>query len=273
MNNRIIYYYQTFHSLQPLLKQTPILPTHIHLASFHFGTNQQKPYIHLNDHPPEHSIFKTVWKEIQDIRSQGVKIMYMIGGAGGAYTDLFSDFETYYKLLQETLTKFPYCDGIDLDVEEEVTYENIVKLIQRIKKDYPQFQISMAPVSSALETDEPGMGGFSYKRLMTSEVGKQINYLNGQFYGDDIVPSYEQVIQNGYKPNQIVYGMISSDGPFDTILKNISLLKKKYPNFGGVFIWEYFNAPPGNEEHPEIWSEKMASILHIDFFSKICNIS
>jgi hypothetical protein len=39
---RIIYYYQTFTDLSPILKpDTPV--THIHLSSIHFGLDNNKP--------------------------------------------------------------------------------------------------------------------------------------------------------------------------------------------------------------------------------------
>ena len=281
MNNRIIYYYQTFDSLQPILKQNPIAPTHIHLSSFHFGKINNKPYIHLNDNEPTSHVFSTVWSEIKQLYEKNIIIMFMLGGAGGAFTELFSDFETYYGLFKQTIELYPYCHGIDLDVEEEVDINNIIMLIKRIKKDFgDSFKISMAPVSSALEYDQPGMGGFSYKKLI-SVVGDDIEYFNGQFYGDDIIESYTRVINNGYQPEKIVYGMISSDGPFDKIKQNLQLLKKKYPKIGGVFIWEYFDSPPGNREHPELWSEEMKQILNKSYFDflqipkimNLCNIS
>ena len=46
MTNRIIYYYQTFTGLKPILNKDIV--THIHLSSIHFGTNSDNsPYIHL----------------------------------------------------------------------------------------------------------------------------------------------------------------------------------------------------------------------------------
>ena len=61
-----------------------------------------------------------MWEEIKEARQKGIKIIFMIGGAGGAYGALFSNFEVYYKLLQDTIKQFPYIDGVDLDIEEEV---------------------------------------------------------------------------------------------------------------------------------------------------------
>ena len=95
MVNRIIYYYQTLTSLIPIL-QEPINVTHIHLSSIHFGKNpDNSPYIHLNDYNPNDSRFNQVWDQLQLADEKGIRIVLMIGGAGGAFQDLFSDFELH----------------------------------------------------------------------------------------------------------------------------------------------------------------------------------
>ena len=82
-------------------------------------------------------------------------------------------------------------------------------LIERLDKDLPpDFQITLAPVSFALVSNTSGMGGFSYKDLKKSSVGKRISYLNGQFYGDFSFETYDTIIKNGYNPEEIVIGML-----------------------------------------------------------------
>ena len=49
--NRIIYYYQTFTGLKPILEQDPVKVTHIHLASFHFGLDENKKEYITNANP------------------------------------------------------------------------------------------------------------------------------------------------------------------------------------------------------------------------------
>ena len=61
---RIIYYYQTFTDLSPIIKtNTPV--SHIHLSSIHFGLDNNKPYIHLNDYEPTNSKFDKVWDDMK----------------------------------------------------------------------------------------------------------------------------------------------------------------------------------------------------------------
>ena len=74
-------------------------PDIIHLSSIHFGEN----YIHLNNNPPNDPIFDSVWSDCEKACEAGVKIVLMIGGAGSAYNQLFSDYNKYYALLKETL--------------------------------------------------------------------------------------------------------------------------------------------------------------------------
>ena len=62
--NKIIYYYQTFTGLSPILNSKTITTTHIYVSSIHFGLNKDKtPYIHLNNYPPDNSKFDPLWKE------------------------------------------------------------------------------------------------------------------------------------------------------------------------------------------------------------------
>ena len=118
---RLIYYYQTFKTLRPVLDDPNCCGvTHIHVSAFHFGTNPDNtPYIHMNNYPPTDKRFDGVWKELEEAHEKGIKIVLMLGGAGSAYQVMFSDYDTYYGLLKDTLYQFPIIDGIDLDIEKD----------------------------------------------------------------------------------------------------------------------------------------------------------
>lgn len=249
MSRRLIFYYQTFSGLEPILRPDPIV-THIHLSSIHFGYDQNaQPYIHLNDLVPNSPQYDELWNQIMEAWRLGIKIVLMIGGAGGAFKNLFSDFDRFYNLLTATITEHPYISGICLNIEENVEIENVIMLIQHLRRDYPFFEISMAPVQQALETDQPGLGGFYYKDLMRSAVGPEISYLNAQCYSSFTVESYQKIINNGYPASQIVMGLLSSAAPRD-YLYTINTLSRLHNDFGGVFAWEYFDAKPD----PATWS-------------------
>ena len=265
---RIIYYYQTFNGLQDILyKNTPV--THIHLSAIHFGLDKNnKPYIHLNNNDPESSQYDKLWSDIVKAQDYGIKIILMVGGEGGAYNTLFENFEIYYDMLINTIRKFSL-NGIDLDIEEYVSIDNIKMLINRIHTDTTnEFIISMAPIQSSLETDKNGMGNFVYKDLYNSQEGKFINYFNGQFYEQYDNTSYTNVIKNGYPPNKIVMGMLYTQD-YDTIAKTVNQLSNKYNNFGGVFLWEYCYSKMNKFNNNNDWAVNMKKTMN----NNLCLIS
>ena len=128
---KIIYYYQTLIGLKSILEEETPSCTHIILSSIHFGNNPDgSPYIHLNDHVPDDSIFDECWKELKILSDRGVTVMVMMGGAGGAYGDLFSNYNTYYGLLKNMISKPKKVKkNIDIDrlkiAVREITKEDI----------------------------------------------------------------------------------------------------------------------------------------------------
>lgn len=264
MSKRIIYYYQTFIGLKDILTPDTKV-THIHLSSIHFGLdNENIPYIHLNDNPPHSKVFDSVWDDLESAKQLGIKVILMVGGAGGAFQDLFSNYDSYYPLLKKLiLDKRTIIDGIDLDIEEIVSLNNVENLIKTIKTDFgSNFIITMAPIQSSMQSDQPGMGGFVYKTLYNS-LGSQIDYFNVQCYFDYSVDAYNQMIKNGYPEDKIVMGSISSQD----ITQNINTIKKivkMYPKIGGVFNWEYYDSPTlksCEDGNHGTWSKLMAEAL------------
>ena len=259
--SKVIFYYQTFKtqnneliSLDSILyNDSPV--THIHVASIHFGLDDNKPYIHLNNRDPYNEYFDNVWKTINKAYLKGKTIVAMIGGAGGGYSSLFSDFEVYYKLLYDFLKDKSYITGIDIDVEEICDINNIKKLINRITNDFGEnYIISVAPVQSSLSNDVPGMGGFCYKDLIKSKEGSYIDYINCQAYNDYTLNALDAIINNSYKVENIVMGMISGQEYKSELEK---MVRKYGGQFGGIFIWEYYNTIPS----PKEWTKIVADIF------------
>ena len=254
MTQRIIYYYQTFEpGLYNLFNKSNVV-THIHLASIHFGNNSDgSPYIHLNNNDPRNKMYDHVWEDLKLIKEYNTKTVLMVGGAGGGFNAFFSNYTVNLNLLVELIKqKRDIIDGIDLDVEEEVSISNIVKLICTLKSTFGKdFIITLAPVQGSLESDNPGMGGFVYKDLY-KKVGSMIDYFNCQFYYDYSLESFDRIVSNGYPVNKLVVGSISSQD-FNTCVKTVRQIYIKYPNFGGVYNWEYFNSPP-SIYNPSLWS-------------------
>ena len=275
-SKRVIYYYQTqysqgsYVSLSPLwAKLNPVnhkpYVTDLIVAAFHLGyDNHGAPYIHLNDNPPGDPMFDVMWPEVATLQSDGVTARMMLGGAAqGSYAVLFSHWSIFYPILKQTIAQYKL-NGVDLDVEETVSLYDIKKLIHRLNADFGnKFLITLAPVSSALSGGS-NLSGFSYDQLYKSPEGAKIAWFDAQFYsgfGSLIsTTDYDNVIAHGYPPDLVVAGTIAnpSDGfgylPITTITSTVKQLVAKYPTFGGVFAWEYFNALPGGPAHPEKWA-------------------
>lgn len=189
---RIITYYQTHHtpdgkpiSALPLLTQPGIRLTHLILAAIHI--NGDPDGITLNDHPPSHERFHTLWAELRVLQASGVRVLGMLGGAAkGTFSvdRLGSDddaaFERYYRPLRD-LVRERALDGLDLDVEEEMSLGAAVRLVDRLRADFgPDFIITFAPVAAALLNSRNNLSGFDYEALEVMR-GREIAWYNCQF--------------------------------------------------------------------------------------------
>jgi hypothetical protein len=280
---RVIYYYQTQYSDGRYVSLSPILHTldpntgkpfvtDVLVAAFHLGFDSNNaPYIHLNDNPPGDPMFDVMWPQVAKLQSSGITARMMLGGgAAGSYAVLFSQWHTFYPILKQTLQQYKL-NGIDLDVEERVSLPDIEKLIDRLHRDFGNgFIITLAPVASAL-FGGANLSGFDYQQLYDSPSGARIAWFNGQFYsGFGTLAStvtYDRIVTFGYPPDKVVAGMIANpaDGSgfvaIDTVRKTVEQLVAKYPTFGGVFAWEYFNALPGGPTKPAKWSAVMGKAM------------
>ena len=266
MCSRVIYYYQTFNGLDKLLTHIDSVDVII-VSSIHFGLNIDKtPYIHLNDFPPNNPKFNKVWKQLEFCSNNDTEILLMIGGAGGAFRDLFNLYTVYYKLLKMVILSKPFIKGIELDIEESVKLRDVKMLIRDLVNDFgDDFIITMAPICYSMINDYPGMGNFIYKDLYNSPEGKYISWFNVQSYGSFNEKTYKSIIKNGYPSEKIVMGMLWSDfdeNTFNNALETIKNIKILYPDMAGIDIWEYYKAPPDKND-PSIWAKKVKEILTI----------
>ncbi|EPE09164.1 glycoside hydrolase family 18 protein [Ophiostoma piceae UAMH 11346] len=202
---RVVVYYQTHFtrdsqvpiSVLPLLgrEESGGRPsaTHIVVAALHVNNSADNPDNHLtlNDHPPSHPRFSTLWSELAIAQAKGVYVLALLGGAAkGSYERLDisrvdqATFEHNYAVVY-SLLKERRLDGIDLDVEEPMSLEGIVHLIDRLRADFgPRFLITMAPVAAALlRPYDPrcNLSGFSYADV-ERQRGAQIAWYHAQFY-------------------------------------------------------------------------------------------
>lgn len=164
-------------------------------------------------------------------------------------------------------------DGLDLDIEEDMTLGSVIRLIDRLKSDFGNgFLITLSPVATALMSDEPkyNLSGFSYEALEVMR-SKQISWYNAQFYcgwGDiSNTHGFDAIIARGYPPRKIVIGIITNPDngkgwvPLNIFQEVLLNLKLKYSDLGGVAGWEYFNSLPGNQKRPWEWAVFVTSCM------------
>ena len=139
------------------------------IASLHFGRNPDgTPYLHLNNTDVVELDY--FFRALIPLWTGNVEFRVMLGGAGGAYNALFTDYSPFMQLLLDFFKKYPHISGIDLDVEEELHPDSAsaLKRVKQIINDIAagtskDFAITMAPVASSLYSKAAtGMGGFSY---------------------------------------------------------------------------------------------------------------
>lgn len=179
-------------------------------------------------------------------------------------------FERYYQPLKR-LVKERGLDGLDLDVEEEMSLGGVIHLIDRLRSDFgPDFLITLAPVAAAMLNPRHNLSGFDYEALEVMR-GREIAWYNTQFYcgwGDCSNPvMYEMMVMKGWAPEKIVVGLITNPEngggwvPWPALAGVLPLLVGRHPRFGGVMGWEYFNSLPGSRERPWEWAQVMTALL------------
>ncbi|KAG5929314.1 hypothetical protein E4U42_006295 [Claviceps africana] len=276
---RLVLYFQTTHdargrpiSMLPLVNEKGIALTHLIVCSLHVN---EKGEIHLNNYPPSHAIFHTLWNETRVMKRAGVKVMGMVGGAApGSFTKGTLDgnqatFAKYYGQLRDAIAR-SQLQGLDIDVEQYMSQGGIKRLIDQLRKDFGRdFIISLAPVAAALRGGG-NLSGFDYKRL-DARSGSKISFYNGQFYsGFGTMAStgdYESIVSHGFAASRVVAGQLTSPKngggymPYSKLNATIMSLRRKYGQIGGVFGWEYFNSQPDDKARPWKWAQIMTQIL------------
>lgn len=277
---RIVVYHQT-HYRNNDKDYVPILPllseptgiTHLIIAAIHL--NDAPGDITLNDHPPDNPLFKRLWSDVQLFQDSGVKVLGMLGGAAkGSFTRLDGDgakFEEFYVPLRDMLRTYKF-DGLDLDVEEPMSLSGVIRLIDRLKADFGEvFIITLAPVAPALQRGS-NLSGFDYDALEVARGGK-ISWYNTQFYcgwgSMEDTQDYDLVMACGWPAHKVVAGVVTNGEngqgwvPTEILQMVIVTLMEKYPGFGGIMGWEYFNSLPGGVEKPWEWANSIEAAVEI----------
>lgn len=289
---RLVLYHQTTHrpdgslvSILPLVTRPDIRVTHLVVAAIHI--NDDAAGLTLNDHPPDHPRYATLWAELRVAQAHGVAVLAMLGGAAaGSFTRLDTcsaagdaagppvddpaAFERYYAPLA-VLVRERGLDGLDLDVEEDMSLAGVVRLVDRLRADFgPGFLITLAPVAAALLDARRNLSGFDYEALEVLR-GRQIAWYHAQFYcgwGDAASPvMYEMCVARGWPAHKVVMGLVTTPEngagwvPDEMLRLSLALLRRRFADFGGVAGWEYFNGLPGGRERPWEWARQMTALL------------
>ncbi|KAF3919243.1 hypothetical protein AA313_de0208383 [Arthrobotrys entomopaga] len=281
---RVVCYYQThfldgkFVSILPLVKEKRGA-THVVLAAIHL--NAPAGNITLNDDPYKSPKYEPLWAEIRQLQGAGIKVLGMLGGAAqGSFSRLdgtVEDFHSYYEPLREMIA-WTGLDGLDLDVEEAMSLAGVIKLIDYLKTDFgSEFIITLAPVATAMQNLQ-NLAGFDFETLERA-FGHKIAWYNTQFYcgwGDmRSIDDYEKIVRRGWQPDKIVVGLVTNPAncrgwvPEDELRQCLTTLVRKYPNFGGVMGWEYFNSVTNDSKkgEPWKWAALMSEILNSKYSS------
>jgi chitinase len=180
-NPHDIVYYQTQYDngsyVSPLaLTANNTGVTDVIVAAIHLDSDGS---VHLNDNPPSDPMFTQMWADLHTMQSQGVHVLAMVGGAAqGSFQNLDNNFSTYYPLLKNLITTYNL-DGVDLDVEENMSQAGIERLVNQLYSDFGSgFLITLAPVGTAL-SGGGNLSGFSYDQLY-ADCGSEISWFNAQ---------------------------------------------------------------------------------------------
>jgi chitinase len=273
-SQRLVMYYQTQYDgsryVSPLgLTQNDTGLTDLILGAVHLNDDQT---VHLNDDPPDDPKFTQMWDDVHTMQSQGVHALAFVGGAAaGSFQHLDNDFDTYYPLLRDFLSTY-HLDGVDLDVEEQMSLSGMERLIDQLHADFGDgFIVTMAPVATEL-SGGGGLSGLDYDTLY-QDRGSEIAWFNAQLYcgwgslGD--TAGYQAIIDHGVVPaSKVVAGTLTNPAncasgyvDMDQLTSTIGQLKSAYPDFGGVDGWEYFNSLPGGTDAPWQWSQQVGDAL------------
>ena len=276
---RVVVYHQTHYhngayvSILPLLTEKTGV-THVIVAAIHL--NEPAGNITLNDDPYKADKLQPLWSEVKQLQAGGISVLGMLGGAAkGSFARLDgapAQFEAFYPPLK-SMIEFAGFDGLDLDVEEDMSLPGIIRLIDRLRQDFgPSFTITLAPVATAL-VGAKQLSGFSYFDLEKA-MGRHVAWYNTQFYcgwgSVETTEHYDAIMACGWPASKVVVGMVTNPGNGagwvfeDLLMATLSVLRDEYPGFGGVMGWEYFNSLSSMHEgkgKPWLWVFGMSTVL------------
>lgn len=277
---RIVCYHQTLWDGDNYVSMLPLSrggrrTTHVIIAAIHI--NQNAGNLTLNDDPWDAPKHVRVWQEVRLLQKDGVKVLGMLGGAAkGSFTrlDIPVDyfFHAFYDPLRDMIAATGL-DGLDLDVEEPMSLQGIVRLIDQLRVDFgSEFIISLAPVCAALQ-NRRHLSGFDYEALEAAR-GEDIAFYNTQFYNGwgyvEDTTDWDKIMLRGWPARKVVVGVLTNPEsgrgwvPDDMLRSTLHAIRCKHADFGGAMGWEYFNSLTAACPYglPWSWSDLLTDILY-----------
>src|SRR5690606_10981944 len=100
-------------------------------------------------------------------------------------------------------------------------------------------------------------------------------WYNVQFYcgwGDVSTPShYDEIMRAGWSAERIVMGVVTNSGngagwvESRVLGSTVKQLSTRYPTFGGISGWEWFNSVgEDGVQEPEKWGEMVGKVFYPD---------
>ena len=216
-SKRVVVYYQTQYLNGVYVSPKAMTDNNTGVTNVLVGAIHLDPdVVHLNDDPPEAAKFTQMWADLHAMQAAGVKVSAFVGGAAqGSFQRLDTDFDKYYPRLKNLVTTYGL-DGLDLDVEENMSQAGINRLIDQLTTDFGTgFIITLAPVATAL-SGGGNLSGFNYETL-ERDRGAKIDWYNAQFYcgwgSMANTTGYDNIINRGlFPPAKVVAGVVTNSG-------------------------------------------------------------
>jgi hypothetical protein len=236
-NKKVIFYLNTYNNE---IKIYNTYASHIHFGYFHFSNLK----LYLNKKNPNDAYFNEMWFDLGISNEKNIKCIMVLN-----VKYIENDYNIYYNRLKEFIKTNTIIKGIDLDIENKISLENIKKLINDIKRDFPNLLICISTTGYSmcvkdLETIYADEKEWSYSLFNKSPEALNIDYYTCAFNEDDLtIDSFQDMLDNGFPPEKIVMGCYSKYFQDYDNYYELRCIAKKDINFGGTFI-KYFNDSP-----------------------------
>jgi hypothetical protein len=219
----------------------------IHLGNFIYNLNN----LYLNNLSPFDNYYDDIWFDLGIASEKNINCIISISFDNVFdYHNNHNNYNLFYKLLCELLiNKKEIIKGIDMDIENKVSMDNIKIFINDIKRDFPNLLLVISSIGYSMcvndiDTLYEDEKEWSYALFNKSNEGEMIDYYCCNFNEDNLtLDSFEDIIDNGFLPNKIIMGCFSKYfKDYDNYFE-LNCIRHKYPILGGSFI-KYYNDSP-----------------------------